>query len=250
MNSWLRAVHLVWLLGVFLPTAVALTALGALLVGPVRLVAGPAQASRWVAGSWARLVAWLTPVRVNVEGGERADAQRSFIVVCNHESMYDIPVVYGFSGLDMRWVMKRELRRVPAIGIGCRMLGHVFIDRSDRRAANAAIRAAAQRLDQGIGMIFFPEGTRSGSDEMLPFKLGAFRLAIENELPVLPMTVVGTRRILPRGHWLPRPGRARLVIHEPVPTHDLARDDAPALASRVRAIIDSARKRSSQRDAD
>jgi len=250
MNPWLRAIHLAWLLGAFLPAVVVLTALGALLVGPVRLVAGPARASRWVAGSWARLVAWLTPIGVSVAGRERADRQRSFIVVCNHQSMYDIPVVYGFSGLDMRWVMKRELRRVPAIGIGCRMLGHVFIDRGDRRAANAAIRTAAERLDQGIGMIFFPEGTRSGSDEMLPFKLGAFRLAIDNRLPVLPLTVVGTRRILPRGHWLPRPGRARLVIHEPVATVGLKPDDAPALASQVRAIIASARTAASPRDAD
>lgn len=250
MNPWLRAIHLMWLLGVFVPAVVVLTTLGTLLVGPLRLLAGPARAGRWVAGSWARLLAWLTPVWVTVHGRDRVDAEHSYIVVCNHQSMYDIPVVYGFSGLDMRWVMKRELRRVPAIGIGCRMLGHIFIDRSDRRAANAAIRSAAECLDRGIGMIFFPEGTRSSSDEMLPFKLGAFRLAIENRLPVLPMSVVGTRRILPRGRWLPRPGQARLVIHNPVATDGLVPADAAALASRVRTIIASARSELDANDVD
>ncbi|NDY94661.1 lysophospholipid acyltransferase family protein [Wenzhouxiangella limi] len=226
-----------WL--VFVPTAVVLTIVGGALAIPIALIS-PRAANLYVAVSWCRILTRMTPARVDIEGMEHVDPDQSYVVVANHQSQFDIPVIYGYCGLDLRWVMKAELNRIPFVAAGCRAIGHIFIDRADPAQARDAINSAVARLQPGTGILFFAEGTRSRSGKLLPFKKGAFRVAVDQQLPVLPMTVTGTRDVLPAGTLRLRPGRVHLRIHPPVSTAGLKTGDIDALRGQVRDQIASA----------
>lgn len=234
----LRLLYAVWQWILVMPLLAVATAF----FGSVALVLGLLRLPR--AGSflggvlWARLMAAVTPMFVRVRGRENARPGQSYVIVANHQSQYDIFALYGFLGIDFRWVMKAELRKVPFLGAGCYHLGHVFIDRTDRDAAWASIRAARARLREGTGILFFPEGTRSPDGRLLPFKSGAFRLAAELGLPVLPVTLRGTRHILPPRSLALFPGRAELIIHPPIEAPASADPEAvTALAARAREVM-------------
>jgi 1-acyl-sn-glycerol-3-phosphate acyltransferase len=228
----------VWL--ILLPLVICLTLVFSILTVIFATLVNPDFASRVFAVTWARLAAWLTPIRVRVEGSEHATRTRRFVVASNHQSMYDILVVYGWLRLDLKWVMKKELRKIPGIGIGCEKAGHIFIERRNPKQASQAIAKALSRMGDGIGILFFPEGTRSLDGRLLPFKKGAFRTAIEQQLPLLPVTLVGTRDIVPAKSLRLFPGTARMVIHPPVETAGMTIDQMDALMEQTRQIIASA----------
>lgn len=236
--AWL-ALYPLWLWLVFAPLAVILTVVGAVLAIPVALVS-PRAANLYVAVSWCRILTRLTPARVEIEGMEHVDPRQSYVVVANHQSQFDIPLIYGYCGLDLRWVMKAELNKIPFIASGCRAIGHIFIDRANPAQARDAINHAVARLQPGTGVLFFAEGTRSRSGQLLPFKKGAFRVAVDQQLPILPMTVSGTRDVLPPGTLRLRPGTVRLRIHPPVAVAGLRTGDIEALRVDVRDRIASA----------
>jgi 1-acyl-sn-glycerol-3-phosphate acyltransferase len=112
--------------------------------------------------------------------------------------------------------MKKELRGIPGLGASCERMGHIFVDRSSALAATRTLEAARDRATEGASVLFFPEGTRSPDGALGAFKRGAFRMALDLGLPILPMTIIGTRTILPPGSRDLRPGRARLIIHPPI----------------------------------
>lgn len=197
----------------------------------------PRTVSRLCGRSWARFNAFVTPMRVTVVNSANLDPSRSYVVVCNHQSHYDVFVLYGWLETDFRWVMKAELRKVPFLGGGCARLGHVFIDRSNHQAAISSLTAARAIITDGTSILFFAEGTRSRDGSLGNFKKGAFRMALDLGLPILPVTVDGTRTILPADSRNLRPGCARLTIHEPIPVAGLTLDDLPDLVERVRIVI-------------
>lgn len=225
----------VWL--IFLPLMMLLTLLFSTLTVIFASLVNPTWASRVFAVTWARILAFLTPVRVTVVGGKNAHREQSYVVVSNHQSQYDILLVYGFLELDLKWVMKKELRKIPGIGIGCEKAGHIFVDRSKPKQAAKAIKEALERLGKGVGILFFPEGTRSLNGRLLKFKTGAFRLSKEQQLPVLPITLVGTRDVLPAKSLHLFPGAISLVIH---PAIDPEGKDVDELMEETREAITSA----------
>ena len=227
-----------WL--IFLPVAAVLTLVFSTLTVIFAWLVSPHFASRVFAVTWARIVSFLTPMRVIVEGAGHAQRNRSYVVASNHQSMFDILVIYGWLKLDLKWVMKAELRKMPAIGIGCEKAGHIFVERRNPKQAAQAITDALARLGEGIGILFFPEGTRSPDGRLLPFKKGAFRTAIDQQLPLLPVTVIGTRDILPARTLHLFPGKARMVIHAPIETAGMGVDELDALMQRTRDTITSA----------
>lgn len=235
-----RAVSLypLWQWAVLVPVMVLATIVAALLAVVLSALGLKRTANLHVAARWARLIAYLTPMRVEIEGAEHIDPEQSYVVVANHQSQYDIPLIYGFCGLDLRWVMKAEIGKLPFIAQGCRAIGHIFIDRGNPDQARQAINSAVGRLPPGTGVLFFPEGTRSRTGELIKFRKGAFRVAVDRNLPVLPMTVVGTREMLPPGSFRIRPGCARLVVHPPIQPGGGTVDEAVTeLCSRARAAI-------------
>ena len=219
------------------PVIVLWTAVCASLVLFFSLVASSRTAGRLAGVPWARGLAWITPMRVEVKGREHIDPGQSYVLVSNHQSQYDIFLLYGWLGVDFKWVMKQELRKVPGIGVACESLGHIFIDRSNHATALATLEAAKTKIVDGTSVIFFPEGTRSRDGKLKRFKKGAFRMAVDLDLPILPLTVTGTRDVLPAGTSDVLPGSATLVIHEPVPVTGVEPADCQTLSDQVRDII-------------
>jgi 1-acyl-sn-glycerol-3-phosphate acyltransferase len=215
-------------------TVLSTFAFGLSFVLPSRLV------GRLCAVPWARILACLTPMRLRVEGRDNVDPCQSYVLASNHQSQYDILVLYGWLGIDFRWVMKQELRSVPAIGMACARLDHIFIDRSDHTAALATLEDAKKKIVDGTSVMFFPEGTRSRDGRLRRFKKGAFRMAVDLGLPILPLTVTGTRDVLPADTSDLMPGTARLIIHPPVSVDSRTVDDCQELCDEVRGIIASA----------
>lgn len=188
---------------------------------------------------WSRTFLRIPPVTVESSGQEHADADARYVVVSNHLSTFDIPLLFHVLPVDGRYLSKKELFRIPVVGTAMRRIGIIEVDReagrSSRAAINDGVRLAAER---GYSLIVFPEGTRSDTDELLPFKKGAFRIAIDTGLPILPVVIEGTDRISKPGSKLFHPGRARVRILPPVETADLTnRDDLTDLMNTVEASI-------------
>ncbi len=224
---------------VVMPVLGLATAFFATLALVLTLFMSPRAASRLAGVSWARVMAWVTPMRVEVEGRENIDPRQSYVLVSNHQSQYDIFVLYGWLGVDFKWVMKQELRKVLGVGVACERLGHIFIDRSNHAAAVATLEAARSKIVDGTSVIFFPEGTRSLDGRLLRFKRGAFRMALDLGRPILPLTVTGTRDVLPANTSDLMPGSARLIIHEPISIEGVRAEDCQDLSDRVREVIAS-----------
>jgi len=226
-----------WL--IYIPVSVLITVVGALIAVPVGLFISPRMANMSIAVRWAQLLTKLAGVRVEIVGQEHVNPGQSYVLVANHQSAFDIPVIYGYSGLDLRWVMKAEIKWIPFVAAGCRAIGHVFVERGNTEQATAAINRALARLLPGTGVLFFPEGTRSMDGQLLPFKKGAFRLAMAQGLPVLPVSVVGTQQVLPPKRLSIRPHAVRLQFHPPIAAQGLGADGVESLMRKSKAAIAS-----------
>jgi 1-acyl-sn-glycerol-3-phosphate acyltransferase len=184
---------------------------------------------------WARLILATSGVRFERRGAALPAADASCVYVANHASIYDIPILFTALPRQLRILAKAGLGRFPFIGWHLQRAGHLLVD---RRNPGASIFKKMQRMtDQGASLIVFPEGSRSPDGRVLPFKGGVFLLAIESGLPIVPVSVAGSRGVMPKGRLMVCPGHARVVVHEAIPTTGLSRDDARALANRVREII-------------
>jgi 1-acyl-sn-glycerol-3-phosphate acyltransferase len=198
----------------------------------------PARTASFIGGTlWSRLNSYLTPMFVKVIGRENVDPKQSYVVVSNHQSLYDIFVLYGWLGVDFKWVMKQELRKVPFLGVACEKLDHIYIDRSNRAAALASLQNAKKTIVNGTSVIFFPEGTRSCNGQLGEFKKGAFIMSLDLGIPVLPVSIVNTNKILPNKTLRLLPGRAKLVIHEPIGLDGYSHDNVQDLMATAKESI-------------
>lgn len=193
-----------------------LTVIVALLFGP--------KIGNYCGVLWARSNAFMVPLFVTVSGRKHVDKKQSYVVVSNHQSGVDIFILYGWLGIDFKWIMKQELRKVLGLGIACEKLDHIFIDRSSPKKAFKSLKDAENILVNGTSVVVFPEGTRSGKREMTNFKRGAFKIAFDLQLPILPVTIVDSYKIY-QGKWGIIPGRAKLIFHEPIDTKQYLNDE-------------------------
>jgi 1-acyl-sn-glycerol-3-phosphate acyltransferase len=210
-----------------------LSAIGVMLVAPFSTL----KASRWCGRMWGRGLMYLVPAKVRVVGQQHLDQEQSYIVVSNHLSLMDIPTLYGWLKLDILWVMKKELRKVPFLGIACARLGHIFLDRSNRQVSLSQLRQLKGELLPGMSIIIFPEGTRSRNGKLQRFKGGAFLMAKDLELPILPISMVGSDSILPPDGMGLRPGSAKMIIHPPIDPSEVRASSPEQLRDRARQII-------------
>lgn len=174
------------------------------------------MANRTTGVWWSRFNCFMTPMRVKVVGRENVRKNQSYIVVSNHQSLFDIFVLFGWLNIDLKWVIKKELRSFPVFGYAAEKGGNILIDRSNPKEAYRSLERARQKCTGGTSLIILPEGTRSRTGELGEFKKGAFWLAQQLDLPILPVSIAGTRSILPPDTLDLFPGRAVMRIHEPV----------------------------------
>ena len=194
-----RILRSAWIWG----ASVALILLWAPLLGAVRLFdAKPPwlRTGRWLR-RLGRVIARVSRWRIRVSGGENVKANQVYVIVSNHQSVADIPVISHLK-LDTKWLGKAELFRLPVAGWMFRMAGDVPIERSDRRKGAIAMLRCARYLRQRCSVVFFPEGTRSPDGRVQPFNAGPFQLAIREQVPILPLVVEGTGVALPRNSWI------------------------------------------------
>lgn len=194
----------------------------------------PRFCNQKVAPGWCALNTLTAFSRVDVHGQQHMNPNQSYIIVANHLSHFDIFLLYGRLGLDIRWVMKQELRSLPFFGVAAEKLGHIYIDRKDRSKAHAQLKGAQEKFTRGSSIIFFPEGTRSEQGTLLPFKSGAFVMAKQMQLPILPVVLAGTDAVLPPRSLDLYPGNTVMTVLEPIPQADVISMSHDELKQRAR----------------
>ena len=188
---------------------------------------------------WSQLILKTTGVRVRVEGLDRIAPGTTYVFVSNHQSIYDIPLLFATLPYQLRIIAKESLSRFPVLGWHLTRGGHLFVDR--RHPDRARILKRWRTLvSEGLSLIIFAEGTRSWDGHVAKFKAGSFLLAIQAGLPIVPLAVVGTRRVMPKGRLRTEPADVRLIVHGPIQPPVVVEPtirDARALAERVHAIV-------------
>ena len=170
------------------------------------------KAPRAVQVFWSRSVLWFLLIPIKVTGEENVDPKQSYVFVANHQSFLDVFAVYGWLPNNFKWLMKKEIRKVPFVGTACAVAGHIFVDRSNPRAALQSMDHIKKELVDGISTVIFPEGTRTKTGEMGRFKQGAFKIAMDMGLPVVPLSLNGFFKAMPSGQAFANP-RARVSLH-------------------------------------
>jgi len=193
--------------------------------------------------AWCRLLLACTGVRYRVEGLERLPEDGRYLIISNHSSHLDGPTLIVALRDPIYFVIKRELARIPLWGQTIVRAGFIPVDRSDSDRARRQMAAAAVTVREGRVVLVFPEGTRCPDDGMLPFKKGGFHLAVDAGVPVVPVTVNGSRTLLPKGALIPRPGEIEIVVGEPIPTEGLSKERLSELIRQTRAAIARERRR-------
>lgn len=165
---------------------------------------------------WSKLMCFALLIPVEVHGREHLCPNTSYIFVPNHQGAFDIFLIYGYLGRNFKWMMKQSLRKLPFVGKACQSAGHIFVDRSGPKKVAESIAQARKSLQNGTSLVVFPEGARTFTGKMSRFKKGAFQLADELQLAVVPITIDGSFEILPRTgrivHW----HRLQMTIHPPI----------------------------------
>jgi 1-acyl-sn-glycerol-3-phosphate acyltransferase len=175
------------------------------------------KAPRAVQVFWSRSVLWFLLVPIKVTGCENVNPKQSYVFVANHQSFLDVFAVYGWLPNNFKWLMKKEIRKVPFVGTACAVAGHIFVDRSNPRAALQSMEHIKKELVNGISTVIFPEGTRTKTGEMGRFKQGAFKIAMDMGLPVVPITLNGFYQSMPSKQFFVNPfSRVSLHIGKPI----------------------------------
>jgi 1-acyl-sn-glycerol-3-phosphate acyltransferase len=212
----------------------------------VFLVTAPFDPGRYTVGRWFRRAA-VAAVALNplwsfrTSGIRIRDPRRPYVVVGNHESFADI-FLCSHLPWEMKWLSKEAIFRIPVMGWMMRMAGDIPVRRGERASRAEALDACRDRLSKHVSVMIMPEGTRTSTGELLPFKDGAFRLAIEMGVPILPLAIAGTRDAMPKHSLLFGRARAEVRVLEPISTEGMTLDDVPALRERTRALIGAARQ--------
>ncbi|HOG07614.1 MAG: 1-acyl-sn-glycerol-3-phosphate acyltransferase [Syntrophales bacterium] len=186
---------------------------------------------------WAWIMLKVTCVRVMTRGRDKIRQGQSYIIIANHASVYDILALVTGLRTQYRWIIKKELLRVPLFGYALYASRNIFIDRADPARAITSIHKALDRLPAGVSVLFFAEGTRSPDGRIRPFKKGGFVMAVEKGLPILPVTINGSRGILPKKSVAFNPGTVEVVVGDPIATEGEDRDHLEALIERTRNVI-------------
>lgn len=232
-----RPLHYVWGLaadlGIFCytivlgPTAIVLT-----------LLTRSSSPLNALARIWCRLIVWTCGIHITVDGLRRLEPNASYVIISNHLSNFDIWCTIAALPLDIRFVAKKELLRIPVFGQALAVSDHIVIDRESSEEAIATINAAAARSAKGICILFYAEGTRSPDGAVHSFKRGGVTLALRTQLPIVPLSISGTRKFLPKRSLVIRPGgNVTIVLATPIPTTGRSLDARDELNTQVRRVI-------------
>ena len=192
---------------------------------------------------WSKIMCIITLCPVKIIGREKLDKKQSYVFVANHQGAYDIFLLFGYLGQPIKWVMKQSLRKVPFLGKSCEAAGFIFVDSSSPQAAARTIQEAEQRLKDGASITIFPEGSRSKTGKMERFKKGAYQMAMDLQLPIVPVTINGSYDVMPIHTFLINPHKMEVIIHDPIPTNHLVSENMREVATNVRILMEDSKNK-------
>ncbi len=223
---------------VVVPTFFLFTLAIAALVTAVAMIRPDTPVIEKMIRFWSHLFLAAAGVRLEIEGREKVDPSGQHVFLANHLSNLDIPAMFITAPVPIRYLAKKEVYKIPFVAAAMRKIGIVKVDREAGSSIHAEVNAGvAAAKARGHSLIIFPEGTRSTDGEPQPFKKGAFRIAIANEMPIVPITIQGTWEVWPPGSKLFWPGPARVIVHDPIPTVGMDLSEIDDLRTRVRKVI-------------
>lgn len=215
----MKILYAIYQICIALPILFVCTILTALITTVGSLIGGAHFWGYYPGKIWSQLTCLILLIPVKIKGKEKINKKTSYVFVPNHQGAFDIFLIYGFLGRNFKWMMKKSLRKIPFVGKACESAGHIFVDRSSPRAIVETMKQAQSSLTDGVSLVVFPEGKRTFTGKMNEFKRGAFLLADDLQLSVVPITITGSFEILPRTgkwiHWYPM----TMTIHDPIPPH-------------------------------
>ncbi len=236
MKRRINIFWLIYLVVICLPIIILATLLASvititmLFIGDYRLCYMPAK-------YWARLICHITFVRVKIVGREHYSKHQSYIFIANHQSVYDIFVIYGWLINKFKWIMKNTLRSIPVVGYTCLKMGHIFIDRSNPLKAKKSIDLAKEKLRNGSSIVIFAEGSRCEDGQLGQFKRGAFTMAQDLKLPIVPVAIKGTFEVMPKNSYYVKPYHVTVTFHKPINTKDITDNNIRDYMRQTRDII-------------
>jgi 1-acyl-sn-glycerol-3-phosphate acyltransferase len=237
-----RVFVLLYQIIIWLPLFLAATVLTALITTAGCFLGGERIFSYYPGMLWSKFVCMISLCPVTIIGKEHLNKKQSCIFVANHQGVFDIFLIYGYLGIPIKWIMKQSLRKIPFVGKACEMAGFIFVDNSSPLAAAKTIREAEQRLKNGASIAIFPEGSRTKTGQLGKFKKGAYQMAMDLKLPIVPVSITGSYQVMPRTSVFIRPHRMKMIIHEPIPTAHLISSDLRETATAIRSLTDQSRE--------
>jgi 1-acyl-sn-glycerol-3-phosphate acyltransferase len=220
-----------WVVGI---TATVILGIVAILLS---LFDSSGNSSHVVARLWGKIQLRTTGSRVTMQGLEHLDSRKSYIVVSNHQSFFDIFSLLGHLPLQFRWIAKAELFRIPLLGWAMARTGYIPIERDSPKKAYRSMLQAAEKVREGVSILIFPEGTRSPDGLLQPFKKGVFLIALKSRAPILPVAIRGTRNIMRKNDWRAYPGHVEIRIFPPIETAGFSTDKEAELSEQVRNTL-------------
>jgi 1-acyl-sn-glycerol-3-phosphate acyltransferase len=188
---------------------------------------------------WSKLACRLALCRIRVIRKTKLDLNKSYIFVPNHQGAFDIFLIYGYLNQNIKWVQKQGLRKIPLVGKASEIAGHVFVDQANLKSMKDTVAKAEEQLGEGSSMVIFPEGSRTKTGKMGRFKRGAFIIAKEMDLEIVPLTVNGSFDLMKIKTCLINPCKLELIVHEPISTANLTEENMPEFINRCREIVSS-----------
>lgn len=189
---------------------------------------------------WSKIICKLALCKIKVKLNPDLDPNRSYVIVANHQGAFDIFLTYGYLSQNIKWVQKAELRKLPFVGKASEIAGHVFVDNSTHKTMLETINKAEKELQEGVSMVIFPEGARTLNKKMGRFKKGAYVIATQMQLPIVPITLNGPFNVLKRNSLKMNFGKTmEIIVHSPIETKGLSNEDIPNLIDQSKRIIES-----------
>lgn len=219
------------------PILLVVTILCAVIVIIITTLFGNRSGWNWATRIWGRMICYVLLLPVKTEGTEKLRKDQCYIIVGNHQSYFDVFLLFGFLGHDFRWMMKKELAKIPLVGFACKCAGFICINRTSTRSIAESMSKADDVLKNQKSLAMFAEGTRTYDGKVGPFKRGAFKLAEEFGLPIVPISINGSYEVMPRGRYSVRRYPMRMIVHDPILPHPDEEGDLQRLLEATRTAI-------------
>lgn len=212
-----------------------------LILGVLVLITYPfdrkGRIGHYIAGLWGKVALLANRVKVEIEGIDHLDGKGPYIFMSNHQGYYDVFALLGYLPYQFKWLVKKELFSIPFFGWTMAAAGYISIDRGGTRDTVEAMNEAAQKIHDGMSVVIFPEGSRSPDGSIQPFKKGGFTLAIKSKVPIVPISISGSRDIMPKDRLTATSGEIRIFVDHPIEIQHFSLKDRESLMKKVRETI-------------